>query len=448
MTDNPTVIELFCGAGGTSFGFQRAGFDVRLGLDIDEHAIATFGLNHPTAVAIRDSVENVTGGQLLDAAKIDSVDVLIGGPSCQGYSTIGPRLKDDPRNLLFAHYLRLVAELRPRWIVFENVKGMKFHGGGKFFSQLCRELADLGYSITSDVLNAADYGVPQRRERLIVVGTRDSHEVALPPPTHEDPRCLVCSRPDRSNRIRDRNRGALFASDKCPRCQGAGREPLAHLTRRPWVSVADAIGDLPVLGVDGGTIGFVPYSMPASSEYQNRIRQGSNGYTLHKARPVSKYALAIVKLVKEGNGLRSVPVERLPERFKIMRTILNGALRQDCTTLYHRLARECPSYTITCSFTNVASGAFVHPLANRAITVREAARLQSFPDTFQFSKTGLKNQIGNAVPPLLAEAIAKHIRDSEKSSMRTSQKRPRARRAKSMMPSPDAGWHQGSLVLP
>ena len=167
-----------------------------IGLDIDEQAIATFGLNHPRAAAIRDSVENVTGGQLLDAAKMDSVDVLIGGPSCQGYSTIGPRLKDDPRNLLFAHYLRLVAELRPRWIVFENVKGMKFHGGGKFFSQLCRELADLGYSIASDVLNAADYGVPQRRERLIVARNQGQREVALPPPTHEDPRCLVCSRPD------------------------------------------------------------------------------------------------------------------------------------------------------------------------------------------------------------------------------------------------------------
>jgi DNA (cytosine-5)-methyltransferase 1 len=448
----PTVIELFCGAGGTSFGFQRAGFDVRLGLDIDEQAIATFRLNHPSAVALHESVEEVTGRELLHAAELEVVDVLVGGPSCQGYSTIGPRLEDDPRNFLFTHYLRLVSELRPRWIVFENVKGMKFHGGGKFFSQLCRELGALGYRIASDVLNAADYGVPQRRERLIVIGTRDDCGVTLPPPSHEDPRCATCSRPDRSNRVRDRIRDDLFADERCPRCHGTGREIRENLTLSPWVSVSDAIGDLPTLGEDGGTMGFTPYSRPPNSDYQERMREGSTGYTLHKARPVSKFARSIVELVPEGKGIRSVPVERLPERFKVMRTISSGALRQDCTTLYYRLARDLPAYTITCSFTNVASGAFVHPLANRALTIREASRLQSFPDRFKFSDSGLKDQIGNAVPPILAEAIAKEIRKELTGRERSKRASPKCRTGRAELPatspSPGPEWRQGSLGLP
>ena len=405
------VIELFCGAGGTSFGFSNAGFDVRLGLDIDPRAVATFKKNHPTAVAICDSVENVSGRQLLDAAGIGDVEVLIGGPSCQGYSTIGPRIEDDPRNFLFTHYLRLVSQLRPRWILFENVKGMKFHGGGKFFQQLCAKLAQAGYQVAHSVLNAADYGVPQRRERLFVIGTLDSCDLKLPSPSHQDPRCLLCSRPDKSNRLPGRPfaRTGLFEGQPCPRCNDSGLEPTEFSSEPVWISVRDAIGDLPILGQNGGAESFVPYSIPPLSEYQRLMRFDSTGYKHHKARPVSKYARSVIGMIGEGKGIRSVPVEKLPIRFKIMRKISTGTLRQDCTTLYHRLSRDLPSYTITCSFTNVASGAFAHPLADRAITIREAARLQSFPDRFEFVAPGLKNQIGNAVPPLLAQAIAKHI---------------------------------------
>jgi DNA (cytosine-5)-methyltransferase 1 len=406
-----SVVELFCGAGGTSFGFSSAGFDVRLGLDIDPRAVATFKKNHPLAMTLCDSVENVSGRQLLEAARIGDVDILIGGPSCQGYSTIGPRIEDDPRNFLFTHYLRLVSELRPRWILFENVKGMKFHGGGKFFKQLCKKLTQVGYRTAHAVLNAADYGVPQRRERLFVIGTLDNCDPTLPPPYHQDPRCILCSRPDKSNRLPGRPfpRNGLFQGLPCPRCDGSGLEPAECRSGPAWISVQEAIGDLPVLGEDGGAESFVPYSISPSSAYQRLMRIGATGYTHHKARPVSKYARLLIGMIGEGKGIRSVPTEKLPDSFKIMRKISTGTLRQDCTTLYHRLCRELPSYTITCSFTNVASGAFAHPLADRAITIREAARLQSFPDRFEFVPPGLKDQIGNAVPPLLAEAIAKHI---------------------------------------
>ncbi len=447
----PSVIELFCGAGGTSFGFSRAGFDVRLGLDIDSRAISTFRKNHQSAVGLHDSVENVSGRQLLDAAGLEEVEVLIGGPSCQGYSTIGPRLEDDPRNFLFTHYLRLVSELRPRWILFENVRGMKFHGGGKFFKQLCNELRKLGYRIAHSVLNAANYGVPQRRERLFVIGTLDNCDPTLPPRSHEDPRCTLCSRPDKSNRLPGRPfpRNGLFGGQACPRCSGSGLEPLEHRGGPTWISVWEAIGDLPVLSEEEGTDSFVPYPIPPFSEYQRAMRLGARGYNLHKARPVSKYALSVIEMISEGKGIRSVPSEKLPSRFRIMRKVSSGTLRQDCTTLYHRLSRELPSYTITCSFTNVASGAFAHPLANRAITIREAARLQSFPDRFEFVGPGLKNQIGNAVPPLLAEHIGSHIR-IQMERKRLKQEPPRTSATEEQSPSiqqHEVGPRQGSLEL-
>ncbi|HKD07134.1 MAG TPA: DNA cytosine methyltransferase [Bryobacteraceae bacterium] len=408
---SPSVIELFCGAGGTSFGFSRAGFDIRLGLDIAEHAVQTFMKNHPGAVGLPMPIQKAKGRQLLKAAGLHSVDVLLGGPSCQGYSTMGKRIEDDPRNYLYTHYIRIVRELQPRWILFENVKGMRFHGGGKFFRQLCDALRRLGYDIAHSVINAANYGVPQRRERVLIIGTNTGKGPCFPNETHHDPRCPKCSKPDGSNRIRStKPRGpSLFLEGDCILCGGTRFDPNPSKVTSPWVSLWDAIGDLPVLGDRGGTDGFKPYSSKALSDYQCEIRRDSKGYTLHRAKGVSDLALSVIRMIPEGKGIRAINEVDLPERFRIMRRISNGSLRQDCTTLYHRLSRDLPSYTITCSFTNVASGAFCHPLANRAITIREAARLQSFPDQFEFVPTRLKDQIGNAVPPLLAEVLAEHI---------------------------------------
>lgn len=404
----PVAIELFCGAGGTSYGFSAAGFDVRVGVDIDAAALKSFKSNHPNAETLEASVEDrvrVSGDSLRKLARTEKIDVLIGGPSCQGYSTIGRRIEDDPRNRLFIEYIRLVKELKPRWLLFENVKGMLLYGKGRFIKSLREELENLGYTVTWDVLNAADYGVPQRRQRLFLIGTNDEGvNPTLPAPRFEDPRCETCSRPDASNRVRW-DAGRMFG--RCPKCNGTGLQP--DLCRPAWVSAWDAIGDLPLLGEEGGTDDLVEYSTPAFSAYQSLMRHSARGYDLHRARRVSKYAYAIITQVSEGDGIRSIPAENLPDRFKKMRTIGNGSLRRDCTTLYHRISRGLPSYTITCSFTNVASGAFVHPVANRAITVREAARLQSFPDRFEFAPKNVKRQIGNAVPPLMAQVLAEHL---------------------------------------
>lgn len=426
----PTVIELFSGVGGTSLGFDWAGFNVRLGLDSDPVALDIFAKNHDGAVPYLSAVEEVTGEELLRAAKLKAVDVLVGGPSCQGYSTIGKRIEDDPRNMLFTHYIRLVDEIRPTWILFENVRGMVIHGRGRFLKELQSSLCALGYVTKTAILNAADYGVPQRRERLLLVGTRASSDLGFPVPTHQDPRCRFCSRPDRSNRVRSRLSTSaldLFSRGVCPRCKGTALEPIYPDGLKPWVSVGDAIGDLPPLGTVGGNDQFVRYSRQPRSTYQRLMRKGSRGYSLHRARPVSDFARSIISQVPEGAGIRHLSEAQLPGRFRVMRTISNGQLRRDCTTLYYRLSRKMPSYTITCYSANVSSGAFTHPLADRAITIREAARLQSFPDSFWLDAKNARRHIGNAVPPLLAMAVAERMKVD---ILRTKRSRSRRRSTK------------------
>ncbi|MBU8913316.1 MAG: DNA cytosine methyltransferase [Spirochaetales bacterium] len=397
------AIELFCGAGGTSLGFQLSGaYRILLGMDFDPNAMATYCSNHEETECLTGDITKISPSSVASRICGSDVDIIIGGPSCQGYSTIGKRIADDPRNSLYSQYLNYVDEFRPKWIVFENVRGFIHSGKGRFFEAFKKSLAALGYSIAAGVLNAADYGVPQRRERVIIVGTNTDLTPSLPKPTHEDPRCPVCSRPDKSNRIRSN-----VLPEECPACKGTR---LWHSKgMKPWVSLRDAIGDLPWLEDLSGTLDFVSYQQKAQGQYQKWIRGKSKGYTLHMAKAVSDYALSIISNIPAGCGIRSIPENELPERFRIMRTVKGGKLRRDCTTLYGRLGWNMPSYTITCYFGNVSSGAFTHPEVHRSLTLREAARLQSFPDSYLITAKSAMRQIGNAVPPLLAKSIADHI---------------------------------------
>lgn len=407
MTARKNAIELFCGAGGTSLGFEMSeSYRILLGIDIDPDAMVTFRHNHENSECITDDITKVSPASIARKIGGMNVDVIIGGPSCQGYSTIGKRISDDPRNSLFVHYLNYVDEFRPRWIVFENVRGFIHSGKGLFYKAFQEALAKLGYDIAAGVLNAADYGVPQRRERVIIIGTNTGLTPSLPEPTHEDPRCPVCSRPDKSNRLRSQ-----ISVEDCPKCNGTGLWHSPGMKR--WISLQEAIGDLPWLGDFGGCSDFTKYRKESNCGYQKWTRQFSNGYTLHKAKRVSEFAASIISKIPPGGGIRSIPENELPERFRIMRTVKNGKLRRDCTTLYGRLAWDMPSYTITCYFGNVSSGAFTHPEINRAITIREAARLQSFPDRYFIHPKNAMRQVGNAIPPLLAKAIATHIEKIE-----------------------------------
>ncbi len=366
----PTVVDLFCGAGGLSHGFELAGFTVGAAVDADPIATATYRLQNPDVPLFTNDVREITGKQLRRAAG-GHVDLVIGGPSCQGFSTHGKRDANDPRNYLFKEFVRLVKELAPSWVVMENVKGLLTYDKGRYRDEIHASFKRIGYRIESRVLKAVDFGVPQFRERLFFIATKTDHPIRFPTPTHCSPELA----------------------------------PILGLL--PYVTVQDAIGDLPLIGEEGES---TDYAADPANRFQRYARRNApRSLALHRARRVSKLAMSIIRHVPQGSGIRAIPPHRLPERFQRMRTISTGALRKDCTTLYHRLTWERPSYTITCYFTNVSSGPFVHPTENRALTPREAARLQSFPDRYRFFDKNVQRQIGNAVPPLLAKAVAAEI---------------------------------------
>ncbi|GAB3747469.1 DNA cytosine methyltransferase [Yimella radicis] len=375
--NRPVAIDLFCGAGGLSFGLQEAGFRVALGLDFDSHALRTFEANHADAAILNRDVREVTGKDILAAAGVDHIDLLAGGPSCQGFSTHGKRLVDDPRNFLYREFLRLVDELQPTTVLMENVKGLIISGKGAFKRQVVDSFESLGYSVEGQLLHAADFGVPQRRERVIFMASKLGSTIKFPDPTH--------------------------GPSDSPAVLGGQLEP--------YVTVDQAIGDLPGIAVDSRTEPLQQQETAVLTDYQKEMRRETTDIWNHISRPVSDLALEIISQVKPGNGLRTIPPERLPSRFQRMRRISTGELRRDCTTLYYRLSPSAPSYTITCNFKNVSSGAFTHPSENRAITAREAARLQSFPDAFRFYGSAIPRQIGNAVPPLLGKVVGEAVLD-------------------------------------
>lgn len=366
----PVVIDLFCGAGGLSEGLRQAGFKPVVGVDFDKHASATYRHNHPGVPVIEGSVEYVTGEQLIELAGTADIDLIAGGPSCQGFSTHGKRMQDDPRNFLFKHFVRLVDEVRPKMFLMENVRGMLTYGKGAFRRQIEAAFAEIGYRTDFAQVLAADYGVPQMRHRILFIGTRiDDIRLSFPEPTHGDPR----------------------------------------LGLKPYVTVEEAIGDLPLMGANYRNEARA-YAHAPQNPFQVYCRTGApTKVTMHVGRPLSKQAHALAQHIVQGQGLRSAPVEVLPAQFKKMRTISTGALRKDCTTLYYRLDPSKPSYTITCNYKNVASGPFLHPWEDRAISHREAAQFMSFPDHYQFMGASFPRQIGNAVPPLLARAIGDAI---------------------------------------
>jgi len=375
----PICVDLFCGAGGLSQGLQEAGFRTVFSVDFDKDAITTYRRNHPGVTAVQRDVANVTGGEISEAAGGQEVDLLCGGPSCQGYSTHGKRKEADPRNFHFQHFIRLIREIQPKWTLMENVPGLLTYRGGHFRRVITEAFSSAGYTVSSAVLCAADFGVPQLRRRIFFLGTRTGLPISFPEPTHG-------ANPEGQPRV------SLFQS-----------QPL-----RPYVTVKEAIGDLPLMKGELNREDW-EYAAPPSSEFQRYARRHSRHLTLHQANGLSEQSRGVVKFIKQGEGLRAVPVEHLPARFKKMRTISTGDLRRDCTTLYHRPHEERPAYTITCYFRNVASGPFLHPLEDRSLSYREAARLMSFRDNYEFVGHGLPRQIGNAVPPLLARALGRHI---------------------------------------
>jgi DNA (cytosine-5)-methyltransferase 1 len=347
------VFDLFCGCGGLSVGFRMDRYKIAAGVDHDTAALETFAANFPTSKCVNaDLAKKGIGRQLhhmLDGAEID---VVVAGPPCQGFSLTGPRDFDDPRNRLYLAVFETVKALQPSAFVIENVRGMAGLYGGQVKDEVVRRFNRLGYSTVAQVLCAADYGVPQFRHRLFFVGLRSElGQFEFPNPTHGP--------------------GRLF----------------------PYVTCRDAISDLPPLrppefGDEDSTLDSEP-----NSDFQSRMRGSSVELYNHVATRHTDVVREVIKLVPAGGNYKDLP-PGVGEHRKF-----NEA--------WTRYDPGRPSHTIDTGHRN-----HFHYELDRVPTVRENARLQSFPDEFRFvgTRTQQNRQVGNAVPPLLVKAIASHLR--------------------------------------
>ncbi|WP_161596978.1 DNA cytosine methyltransferase [Rhizobium glycinendophyticum] len=385
----PKVLDLFSGAGGISWGFHSAGFKIIGGLDYFGASIESFEKNMPEAVGMVRDLRKPGFDDVRDVIGTEDIDVIVGGPSCQGFSTSGGlsrtsgRDESDPRNRLFINYLDMVDEFRPSWIVFENVPGLLLYNQGRVAIDIVRAFKEIGYSVAPMILLAADFGVPQLRRRLFFVGNRTGADNCFPAATHGNPELW-------------KNYSLPFAH--LSRIgHGANREVAPH------VSFADACSDLPPIE-EGEELNGAQYLCDPTTPYQALMRTHSQTVEQHAAADLPSLDRLAATVLLEGQNWRNMPANSLPARFSRIRPY-------DATTLLKRLSSGLPSYTITTKFNEATTGAFIHPTQARTISLREAARLQSFPDHFLFSGTAsqIRQQIGNAVPPILAQAIAEAI---------------------------------------
>lgn len=344
----PSVIDLFAGVGGLSLGFEKQGFDVLLANEYDASIAAAYSANHINTKMIVGDITALDLDATFGKYK-GKIDVIIGGPPCQGFSQKGQRRTiHDERNFLFKYYVKVVELVKPKYFVMENVPNLLTAERGYFRKEIEELFEKMGYFLEYGVLNASDYGVPQNRRRAVIIGKLNAPAPKLPKP------------------------------------------------KNITVTVWDAISDLAYLQSGEGAE-VQDYAGSAKSDYQRMLRENSDKLYNHVATRHSALALERLAMIPPNAGKEVLPKKHLTK------SIYSGT--------WTRMRKDEISVTITTRFDTPSSGKFTHPFLNRAITVREAARIQSFPDSFRFigNKGSQMKQVGNAVPPLLASAIAEVI---------------------------------------
>jgi DNA (cytosine-5)-methyltransferase 1 len=344
------VIDLFSGVGGLSLGFRMVGAEISLANEIDKEIAESYSINHPETRMINEDITKLDIEDVFKEYK-DKVEVVIGGPPCQGFSQKGQRKSiNDDRNFLFRYFYNIVKVLKPKYFVMENVPNLLTTENGYFKKEIVALFEEVGYSLNADVLTASDYGVPQNRKRAFILGKLGEKKLELPSPL--------------------------------------------NINNSIW----DAISDLSYLESGEGEF-KQKYKVEPQSEYQKLLRADSEYLYNHIATNHSEIALARLKLIPPNKGREVLPEEHLTK------SIFSGT--------WSRMIKDDVAVTITTRFDTPSSGKFTHPYLNRAITVREAARIQSFPDTFIFygTKSSQMKQVGNAVPPLLSKQIALVIKN-------------------------------------
>ncbi|HEX5143319.1 MAG TPA: DNA cytosine methyltransferase [Mycobacterium sp.] len=385
MTNGFTAIDLFSGAGGGGLGLVQAGFDLRWSVDIDADAAATHH-RHLPGITFDGDIRALSNADFTAATDLGSgeLDMLFAGPPCQGFSIIGPRRIADLRNTLYREVLRVTGILRPRVVVIENVPGLLTLSRGSYLAAILTGLEELGYRAACAELLAAQYGAPQMRWRLVVIAWRDDLDIpagyGFPTPTHG------------SDGI-----GDLVSNVTIP-------EP----AYKGLLTTRAAISDLPEVAA-GQTISF--YDGTPTHSFQRDARRKANGRRMpvselhdHYAPALSDVNLTRLRLLKPGQDWRDLPHELLPGS-------MQRALRKDHTRRYRRMDWDGVPRAIITRFRDPKSGEYTHPEQDRTITIREAARIQGFPDWFSFAgrNTSKYTQVGNAVPVPLAKAVAAEI---------------------------------------
>ncbi|MBP7845989.1 MAG: DNA cytosine methyltransferase [Candidatus Pacebacteria bacterium] len=355
MNKKLKVLDLFSGVGGMSYGFQMSGFEISGAIEHDREIAESMKKNHTGTKVFIGDIEKISPKIIYD--NIGKIDVIIGGPPCQGFSLKGKRggLKDE-RNFLFKEYLKYVKYFKPKYFVLENVPNILSEQNGYFKDEILKEFRKIGYIVNYGKVNASEFGVPQSRKRAIFIGTIIKNEITIP-------------KGDKNNMI------------------------------TTW----DAISDLAYLESGEGAF-ETKYKLLPKTEYQKIMRSKSKTLFNHMATKHSEIAI---------DRLKRIPPEKGKEYLKEKISSTFGQT-------WGRLEKNKPSPTIVTRFDTPSNGKNSHPFLNRAITAREAARLQSFPDSFIFygPKSSVIKQIGNAVPPLLGKALADHIKKHYKNAIK------------------------------
>lgn len=367
MSEKYNVLDLFCGTGGISYGLTSAdpSFQTVMGIDMNKSACQTAQANHKHANIVYGKIEDI------DPTTIkEKIDVIVGGPPCQGFSSLRPsrgKNLEDPRNSLYKSFMQYVKVLQPKVFLMENVVGLVNANEGLLLEDILEGFDKVGYVVDWRIVNAANYGVPQKRERFILIGIRKDlgfTEVHFPTPTHYFSGKVI------GTKLKDKH---IFNTD----------------SGHPAVTVWDAISDLP--SIKSGEEATHYQSAPLNEYQSERRKYSGETVNLHQAANHSEKMLEVIK--HAGSNINALP---------------QGLVSSGYSSCYSRLGKDDVSTTITVKFTSPASSKCIHPLDDRSITPREAARLQGFDDHFIFcgSKTDIATQIGNAVPPILGSAFA------------------------------------------
>lgn len=349
-------IDLFSGAGGLSIGAEMAGITVKDAIEINKSAAQSYVRNHPNARMRCEDIRKVDTGEYM--AKDNPVFIIMGGPPCQGFSMANTmtRNMDNPNNSMFKEFVRFVKDIRPEWFLFENVWGLTNIDGGETETMIEAEFEKLGYKVKSTILWASDFGVPQNRNRYFMIGNKSGIEFEFPKPFDYK------------------------------------------------VTVGDALSDLPILS-NGDYFAELPYSIPfdEASSYAQIMRAESKTSTQNFVSRNNELVIERYKHIKQGQNWSAIPAELME----------NYADKGRChSNIYRRLCSDKPSVVIS----NYRKSMIIHPTQDRGLSVREAARIQSFPDNYVFEGplSHIQQQIGNAVPPLLAKAVIEKILSYDK----------------------------------